>query len=76
MEIRWYVLWMLGHQLAKVVFSAGVVTRLDAFHGQAITREGVVWMRVKESLEHFAAGFGLWHMTGAYYSGLPEQRNP
>ena len=46
------------------------VTAVHALHGQAVAREGIIWLFGDELFEHLAAGFLLFcHCVVSYYTG-------
>src|SRR5260370_19070626 len=60
LEITRDVIGIFGEQLFKVGDGRGGIALVGAFHGQAVARERVLWMRGKEFLEHGTASFLLW----------------
>ena len=69
-EITWYVVGMIFDQRAEMFVCGDTIFFANTFHGQAITRESVIWILRKELFELFAAGFLLvGHSSLSYYTG-------
>jgi hypothetical protein len=69
-EISGDVIGVALEERSKMRVSGCGVATVHAFHGQAVTREGVIGFLGHELFEHLAAGFLLFcHWVVSYYTG-------